>query len=90
MNKHLINVQIIDQDRHTPSIKEFTAWGELALSSYPSDAELTIRVIDYQEMTYLNEAFRHKIGPTNVLSFEHNQACSNPNKPIYLLSLIHI
>jgi probable rRNA maturation factor len=33
------------------------------------DAELTIRIVNEVESTALNETYRHKQGPTNVLSF---------------------
>ena len=34
-----------------------------------TDAELTIRIVDEAESAELNEQYRHKQGPTNVLSF---------------------
>lgn len=33
------------------------------------DAELTVRLVDIDEMTTLNQSYRGKSGPTNVLSF---------------------
>ncbi len=33
------------------------------------NAQLTIRIVDEKESAYLNERYRHKTGPTNVLSF---------------------
>lgn len=44
-------------------------WAEKALSKNITTAEVTIRIVDLQEMTMLNETYRHKKGPTNVLSF---------------------
>lgn len=34
-----------------------------------TSAEVTLRIVDVTEMTELNSTYRHKQGPTNVLSF---------------------
>jgi len=34
-----------------------------------SDTEISLRLVDIPEMTTLNESYRDKAGPTNVLSF---------------------
>ncbi|MCP5160026.1 MAG: rRNA maturation RNase YbeY [Gammaproteobacteria bacterium] len=54
-----------------PNAADFYRWAETTLASvnYQKDAELTIRVVNEAEITALNEAYRHKQGPTNVLSF---------------------
>ncbi|NMQ19643.1 rRNA maturation RNase YbeY [Candidatus Competibacter phosphatis] len=54
-----------------PAESEFRRWAEAALAGagYRRDAELTVRVVNEAESTALNETYRHKQGPTNVLSF---------------------
>ncbi len=54
-----------------PAESEFQRWAKAALTgaNYPKDAELTIRIVNEAESTALNESYRHKQGPTNVLSF---------------------
>jgi probable rRNA maturation factor len=54
-----------------PAESELRRWAEAALAGagYRRDAELTIRVVNEAESTALNETYRHKQGPTNVLSF---------------------
>lgn len=54
-----------------PAEPDFRRWVEAALAGvdYAKDAELTIRVVDETESTVLNEMYRRKSGPTNVLSF---------------------
>ncbi len=42
------------------------------------DAQLTIRIVDEKESAYLNEHYRHKNGPTNVLSFPAEYADDIP------------
>lgn len=39
------------------------------MQSEQESSEVTIRIVDEAEMTELNETYRHKSGPTNVLSF---------------------
>ena len=54
-----------------PAESDFRRWAEAALAGagYARDAELTIRVVNEAEGAALNEIYRHKPGPTNVLSF---------------------
>ena len=54
-----------------PAESDFRRWAEAALAGagYARDAELTLRVVNEAEGAALNEAYRHKQGPTNVLSF---------------------
>ena len=41
----------------------------LAAESEIADVELTVRIVDEAEMADLNARYRHKTGPTNILSF---------------------
>lgn len=54
-----------------PAEADLRRWAEAALigAGYQNDAELTIRIVNEVESTALNETYRHKQGPTNVLSF---------------------
>jgi len=54
-----------------PAESDFRRWAEAALAGagYSKHAELTLRVVNEAESTALNESYRHKQGPTNVLSF---------------------
>jgi probable rRNA maturation factor len=51
-----------------PAEIEFEQWVETALRGMPA-AILTIRIVDEAESAELNRQYRHKTGPTNVLSF---------------------
>lgn len=44
-------------------------WAKFALSKKIPAAEVTLRIVTIDEMAKLNLAYRHKQGPTNVLSF---------------------
>ncbi len=56
-----------------PAESDFHRWAEAALAGadYQKDAELTIRIVNEAESAALNETYRHKQGPTNVLSFPY-------------------
>lgn len=44
-------------------------WAKAVLKLKTNAAEIAIRIVDIAEMTELNICYRHKKGPTNVLSF---------------------
>ena len=54
-----------------PEEDDIRCWIEtvLVMEAHPSDAELTVRIVDEAEMAELNARYRHKTGPTNILSF---------------------
>lgn len=53
----------------SPAAARLEAWARQALAGRRAAAQLTVRVVDEAEMTALNGTYRHKAGPTNVLSF---------------------
>jgi len=53
-----------------PTEQDITRWVSAVLQAEDREqAELTVRIVDEQESAELNEQYRHKSGPTNVLSF---------------------
>lgn len=64
-----ITIQHATNLSRVPTDTNLRNWAQLALLSKVEDAELTIRIVDIAEMTELNETYRKKKGPTNVLSF---------------------
>lgn len=52
-----------------PTTASIRRWAKAALADHRERAELTIRLVDEPEMAELNASYRHKSGPTNVLSF---------------------
>jgi probable rRNA maturation factor len=63
-----IAVQNASQSERVPSAAKVKAWVAGALGAKVR-GELTVRVVDEQESAALNERYRGKSGPTNVLSF---------------------
>lgn len=55
-----------------PSDNDLRRWIAAALASQParSDTEISLRLVDSEEMATLNQTYRGKEGSTNVLSFQ--------------------
>jgi probable rRNA maturation factor len=52
-----------------PEDSDIRNWIRAALTDRQSDAEVSVRLVDVEEMSQLNHDYRDKNGPTNVLSF---------------------
>jgi probable rRNA maturation factor len=68
-----------------PDAEQIEHWvaAALAAADYRAEqAELTVRIVSEAESAELNQAYRHKTGPTNVLSFPFE---SIPELPLPLL-----
>lgn len=64
-----LELQIASNAQTLPHPSQFREWVGATLADRIDGAELTIRIVDVDEMTELNETYRKKPGPTNVLSF---------------------
>lgn len=64
-----VDIQHHIEEAQCPTDEDITKWARLALASRKQDTEISILLVDDEEMSQLNEAYRHKKGPTNVLSF---------------------
>ncbi len=70
MNPNItIDIQHHAKFTDCPSDELITQWAQLALQLLGKDTEISISLIDFDEMSQLNETYRHKTGPTNVLAF---------------------
>lgn len=73
-----------------PEPLDLTAFEQLAdfvldREEVPESAELSIAVVDADEMTALNERYRGKEGPTDVLSFGCDDPCPvDSDEPVTL------
>lgn len=64
-----ISVQYaVERSDTLPDVETFQRWAEAAVDTNES-AELVIRLVDSEESAALNQTYRNKLGPTNVLSF---------------------
>ena len=57
-----------DNDEHPPPT-HIKQWVSAALAQRLTKAELSIRIVNEEEISQLNADYRHKQGSTNVLSF---------------------
>jgi len=64
-----INIQFATEKKLAPASSLLRTWAKQALNGQIKSAEVTIRIVDVEEMTQLNQHYRRKNGPTNVLSF---------------------
>lgn len=64
-----IEVQMETESDDVPESGLLQTWVDAALNEYPADSEVVIRIVDKHEISQLNESYRAKSGPTNILSF---------------------
>jgi probable rRNA maturation factor len=64
-----IEIQVIFQSKGQPEQQQIKRWVDAALADIEQDTEIVVRIVDEQESAELNEQYRHKTGPTNILSF---------------------
>ena len=62
-------VQRVAAAAEIPGDAALRRWARAALADIGGRHELTIRIVDAAESAALNGQYRHKHGPTNVLSF---------------------
>jgi probable rRNA maturation factor len=65
-----LDLQVATECEHLPSEDDLFKWATLAVRDQDTPTEVTIRLVDEDESADLNETYRGKKGPTNVLSFE--------------------
>ncbi len=66
-----LELQIATEVKTLPHPAQFREWISVTLSQLLETAEITIRLVDREESAQLNQQFRFKEGPTNVLSFPY-------------------
>jgi probable rRNA maturation factor len=75
-----VDVQRACDNETVPDNSFVTAWltRSVAEAGGPADAELSVRIVNEDEMRSLNCAFRGKDKPTNVLSFPAGDVAGLP------------
>lgn len=64
-----LDIQIATETSDYPSEQQFQHWVDTVLTDQNQDSEIVIRLVDDAESAELNQQYRHKHGPTNILSF---------------------
>lgn len=62
-----LDLDCVSSEKNLPDQADFELWAQQAGPKAPF--ELSIRVVDEAESQQLNETYRQKSGPTNILSF---------------------
>lgn len=84
----LVDLQCKLDAQDLPEQAQFQVWADLAYQSTGrNSAEMSLCIVDEEEITYLNEQYRGKCKPTNVLSFPFTDTDSIMNEAIAELSL---
>ena len=64
-----IHIQSVTHESNVPKRALLRQWAKKSLAAKVVAGELTLRIVDREEMSVLNSVYRHQSGPTNVLSF---------------------
>jgi probable rRNA maturation factor len=64
-----IEIQTIYESPGQPDQQQIQLWVDTALEGFDQDTEIVVRIVNEQESAQLNQQYRHKNGPTNILSF---------------------
>jgi probable rRNA maturation factor len=74
-----IHIQNVSVAQDIPHQSLFKSWIAATLKSHYDHAEMTIRIVDEDEIAQLNQQYRNKKGPTNILSFPYKSAVNTQN-----------
>ncbi len=66
---HQIDIQVATQARLPFTKIKIKKWANIALSEKKSACEVTLRFVEIEEIRALNNSYRKKDQPTNVLAF---------------------
>ena len=69
---YYIDIQHVSEKKPPVTDAVLRRWATLTLQSHRHSAELTLRLVDIEEITQLNQLYRKINNPTNVLAFPTN------------------
>lgn len=67
-----VEIQSVSKSLQQPRQDQLQHWVDATLHDFPNDTEIVVRIVDEQESAELNQQYRHKQGPTNILSFPYD------------------
>ncbi|MGR9087859.1 MAG: rRNA maturation RNase YbeY [Gammaproteobacteria bacterium] len=67
--KHRIEIQRVFRSEGQPDSRKIRGWIGEALKEARQSHDCVVRIVDVDEIVELNRQYRHKSGPTNILSF---------------------
>ena len=66
---NFLEIQNATEYADCPDEQQFQQWMDSVLTDQAQNSEIVIRLVDKAESAELNQQYRHKTGPTNILSF---------------------
>lgn len=66
---HQIDIDYAIQSERYPSEENMIQWIGAALADQKQLCVVSLKIVDIEEITWLNKQYRHKPTPTNILSF---------------------
>jgi probable rRNA maturation factor len=78
---HRVIVQHTVPKNCRPLLSHLKTWAKAVLALQTEHWEVTLRIVDSEEMRALNSRYRQKPGPTNVLSFPYDEEDCDFDKP---------
>lgn len=64
-----VTIEVVSTAKNLPDAGQIRQWVEAVLQGRLEEAELGVRIVDEVESAELNQTYRDKPGPTNILSF---------------------
>jgi probable rRNA maturation factor len=64
-----VGLEVASVAKNLPDEAQIRRWVEAVLQDRLDEAELGVRIVDEDESAELNQTYRDKPGPTNILSF---------------------
>jgi probable rRNA maturation factor len=90
--RNKIDLQRVYKSAGQPDREQIKAWVDAALAGSGQGHHCVVRIVDLPESAELNRQYRHKQGPTNILSFPFDWpegiGDSNDDGRIYLGDLV--
>lgn len=73
-----VEIQRVFEIPSVPASTRMSEWASAVMADRVEDSELVIRVVGIEESSALNQQYRKKKGPTNVLSFSYEKSDTVP------------
>lgn len=70
----MIKIQRPCKNKNVPTTPKFKKWVETSFQNKKSSFDITLRIVGNKESAHLNEMYRNKTGPTNVLTFAYDKS----------------
>ena len=86
----IVDIQVASDSPMIPDDEEIASWVQCVLQDQQKadSSEISVRIVDEDEIAELNQAYRNKNGTTNVLSFPFESPPGLPNDAATISELL--